>query len=174
MKILISAFTPFNGRKSNTSNDVLKLLSDEYETILLETSYEKSVSILKKQIEKSKPDFVLMLGESGKCKELELERLGINFVDATIADNDGVLRRHERIIEDGDDLLETKVDLSKIDSDFRVSYHAGTYVCNYLYYNILNAFKDSKIKSLFVHLSTDVEAKDHFHRLKDLLNVLNI
>ena len=91
MKILISAFTPFNGRKSNTSLEVLKLLSSHYETVLLETSYERSTAQLKDIINETNPDFVIMLGESGKCDDLVIEKLAINFAHSTIPDNDGKL-----------------------------------------------------------------------------------
>lgn len=172
MKILISAFTPFNGRKSNTSNEVLKLLTDEYETILLETSYERASIKLKNKINESSPDLVIMLGESNKCEDLVVERLAMNFAHATITDNDGKLLRHQKIDANGADLIETKIDLSLLDDKFKISYHAGTYVCNYLYYQILKSYLNTSLRSVFVHVSTKKEAISYYDNIRELIYLI--
>lgn len=172
MKILISAFTPFNGRKSNTSNEVLKLLSNQYETILLETSYERAPIQLKDKINETDPDIVIMLGESNKCDDLVVERLAINFAEATIPDNDGRLLRHKKILNDGSDLIETKFDINIFSDQFKVSYHAGTFVCNYLYYQILNEYLNTPLKSIFIHLSLENDPRTYHAKILNIIKLI--
>ncbi|MAE58613.1 MAG: hypothetical protein CME69_07010 [Halobacteriovorax sp.] len=172
MKILISAFTPFNGRKSNTSLEVLKLLSSHYETVLLETSYERSTAQLKDIINETNPDFVIMLGESGKCDDLVIEKLAINFAHSTIPDNDGKLLKHKKIFKDGPDLIETKLDLTIFNDQFKVSYHAGTYVCNYLYFQILHEYQTRPLKSLFIHLSTKNDPRTYEGKIVNIVGLI--
>ena len=169
-KILISAFTPFNGRESNQSLNVLEHLPNSFEKVIVETSYTKSFSSLSKKVQEKSPDLVIMLGESHKIDEVQVERVAINFIDASISDNCGSLIRHTRINDLGPDLIESQIVDSLFEGPFRISYHAGTYVCNYLYYKILREF-GSQTPCLFIHVPTLGDSKDYS---EDILKIISL
>ncbi len=173
MKILISAFDPFNGRETNISKEVLELLSSDFDKAQLPTSYERSFIELRKKIDSIRPDLILMLGESSQAVDLEIERVAINFCDCSIPDNDEIVLKHSKISHHSRDLLESNLDFEKL-SDFKISYHAGTYVCNCLFYKTLNYLESSSLESLatFVHLPTKGDVNSLCSKIESLVETI--
>ena len=157
MKVLVSAFTPFHKREINASSEVLKLLPEAFEKIILETSYEKSYKALGLKFDDYRPDVLIMLGESSKCDEVVVEKIALNYAHAEIADNDDDLKRNEPIVSSLPLAIETKVDLCALEKISRISYHAGTYVCNYLYFKMLLHTQKTSCKTLFIHIPVNME-----------------
>ena len=74
---------------------------------------------------------------------------------ASIPDNDGVLYEGEKIADDGEERLETEIDIVEIERRLKeegipvyISTDPGRYVCNNIYYTALYSRKEP---SLFVH-----------------------
>ena len=60
-----------------------------------------------------------------------------------------------------------------------ISYTCGTYVCNYLMYSVLNYFKDTNVKSGFIHvpfIKEQVVDKENmpYMELDDIVKALEI
>ena len=66
-----------------------------------------------------------------------------------IPDNNGNIFECEKIIDDEIEVLETKVEYSKVKEYISFSNDAGTFVCNNLYYHLLNEFPE---KAIFIHI----------------------
>ena len=121
---------------------------------------------LKNKIKESKPDFILGIGVAIGINKLRIEKLGLNYKYAKIPDNKGKKAKAEKIEEKGKLAYETGINvLDFVDSlkqkqiPCEISFNAGTYVCNYAYYNCLNYInrennekKNKEIKTLFIHI----------------------
>lgn len=109
------------------------------------------------------PLFVVMTGLANKREWLNLERFAINIKDYGLPDNSGHQPLDKPINKNAPELLRTKIDLAALNSAINksgypavISNHAGTFICNELYFQALNyALSQPKIKSvLFVHVPT--------------------
>ena len=178
MKILLTAFTPFDGECINPALEAMKLLPDKIgnlEVLKLEvpTVFGKSALLVLETIEKEKPDFVLSIGQAGGRAEITPERIAINIDDARIPDNEGNQPVDRPIYLDGENAyfstLPVKAMVEAIKKEgipAALSNSAGTYVCNHLMYSVLYYIQINAlpIKAGFIHVpyipEQTVEKKD--------------
>ena len=123
-KLLLTAFTPFDGERINPALEAVKLVKDKIgnlEIVKLEvpTVFGKSIDTVREAIERERPDFVLSIGQAGGRAEITPERVAINLDDARIPEKAMV----EAIRKEG--------------LPSSLSNSAGTYVCNHLMYGVL-------------------------------------
>jgi len=166
MKILLTAFTPFDGESINPALEAMKLLPDKIgnlEVLKLElpTVFGKSALLVLETIEKEKPDFVLSIGQAGGRAEITPERIAINIDDARIPDNEGNQPVDRPIYLDGENAyfstLPVKAMVEAIKKEglpAALSNSAGTYVCNHLLYSVLYYIQINAlpIKAGFIHV----------------------
>ena len=154
MRILLTAFEPFDGDVRNSSLDTLEGIKTLYPQVILPVSYKRSKEELEKAIIKYQPDFILSLGQAGGDKEVRIEKIALNYTRASISDNDGVLLKKGKIIDgplalESDLDVEELVDLVNSNVPCYLSLSAGGYICNTVYYYDLYKMKN---RALFVHL----------------------
>ena len=157
--VLITAFEPFGGRGYNPTERMLGMLPDErVEKLLLPTSFSRAPDLLRAKIEEVSPAAVICTGLASGRDRVSLEFAALNIKDADICDNDGERASGESVIPGKPNALFTTLDLgaySKIIRDAgipcRVSYHAGTYVCNCVYYHLLSL----GVPGVFIHIPDD-------------------
>ena len=159
--ILVTGFKPFLGEALNPSELLLRDFQGlpGVETLLLPVEYDGSFNNLQVHLQR-KFQFVLMLGQAGGSANIRLERVALNMEDASVPDESRV-DRHGHLIEvSGPPAIFSSLPLNqwmlKLRSEFpeigyrvEVSNHAGTYVCNSLYYK---ALRHIGAHTLFVHL----------------------
>ena len=163
--ILISAFNAFNQSPTNTSEDVLNqlpntILDYDVKKVVLNTSFSDAYPMLVENINTFKPSLVFMLGEAASRKKISLEKVANNYVDARIPDNDHLSLKQSKILDHAPDAYFTKLNIEAIDQalssnyPLEISYSAGTYACNYLYYTISDHIEqtNSQIKCCFIHV----------------------
>lgn len=157
--ILISAFEPFNNESLNPSSLVLDKLKSNEELVkfVLPVAYSSASKLLIDSIIKYKPRVVLMLGQAGGRRKVSLEYIAINIKSANIPDNEGVIIKDMKINEHGKDSYVTNFDLKSIistQSDIDISYHAGTFICNKLLYEVLEFINSNHLdtKADFCHV----------------------
>ena len=156
--LLISAFEPFEGRLKNQSMVVLENLQGKMiQKVTLPVEFQKGFDTLKSFCEQNQPSIILCLGEAADAVP-RIEHVAINMMHARIPDNSGYQPELEPIIKSGPTSRTTQLDLedlgnflSKKGVLYQHSFHAGTYICNDLYYRMLSAFPEQRI--LFVHVS---------------------
>ncbi len=153
MKILLTAFTPFDGEKINPALEAMKLVKDridDVEVVKVEvpTVFRKSIQVVTEAIEKEKPDFVLSIGQAGGREGITPERVAINIDDARIPDNEGNQPVDEPIFPDGANAYFSTLPVKAMVEAIRreglpssLSNSAGTYVCNHLMYGVLYFLK---------------------------------
>ncbi|MBC7711818.1 MAG: hypothetical protein H7177_00665 [Rhizobacter sp.] len=165
-KFLITGFEPFDRDDTNPSGDWIswmngKNISDDREVrgAILPVTFNGGFLEFKKIYDEFCPDMVILTGLAKNRKELTVERIGINWVDARIPDNDGVTLVSQKIDESGPDGLFTTIDLEKLTMfakksgcDLLLSTSAGEYVCNELLYKVLCYVQNKKTSATFIHL----------------------
>lgn len=160
MKILVSAFDPFNQETTNASQLVLAELAkhDHIIPVVLPTSFHRSFPLLRQAIASYQPQMVLMLGEAGGRTHIQIERVAINLDDARIADNDGVQLIQQPIEPKGPVGIFTRLPYTKVLPELHAAGHAisvsnsaGNFVCNHLFYEALYRLPKS-LPVGFVHL----------------------
>ncbi|MCK5130114.1 MAG: pyroglutamyl-peptidase I [Clostridiales bacterium] len=164
MNILITAFEPFGDDDINSSYELLKTLPEQIDNkILIRTVlpvvFDECSILIQSLINDVSPDAIMCLGQAGGDQSLRIEVVAINLNDARIPDNKGNQPIDEPIIQDGDvayfSTLPTRKmfeALKKKEIPTRLSYSAGTYVCNNLMFHSLNMTKGTHIKTGFIHI----------------------
>lgn len=167
MKILVTGFEPvFAKYDINPSWEAVRLLPDriggsEIVKLELPCRYGSIGTVLEEALAQHQPDILLSVGHSGRVNGLEVEWLGVNRDDCSLADNDGIVRQWTSICEDGADAYFTNLpvdDLIRAIRDAGIpayrSYTAGQYLCNHALYlgRYLGETKYPKLKSGFIHV----------------------
>jgi pyroglutamyl-peptidase len=160
MTFLLSGFEPFADDEINPSQELMRKMAslalEETYTMVLPVSFERAFPLLEAQIAKLNPDVILMFGLNSKISKINIEKVAINFIAARIPDNDGI--QPKNVIINPQDasayfasldpfLVQSK--LNELGMDCDISYSAGTYVCNYLYYQVLSNFN---VPCVFLHI----------------------
>ncbi len=162
MKILITAFLPFDRNNENFSQVVLNRLKVQNNvfTAFLPVEYTKSAQIMQEEIIKYNPDIIIMLGEARTYKSLGFEVIGINEYSER-ADNANYIPPSRYIVKTGKDGIFSSLDydlfvksMNETKTKFHRSFSAGTYVCNTLLYITLIFIEDNalNIKAGFIHI----------------------
>lgn len=166
MKFLVTGFDPFGGEKINPAILAVKQLPDQIkqaEIIKLEipTVFNKAAEVIKEEIIKQQPDYVLSVGQAGGRACLTPERVAINVNDGSIPDNEGYQPTGEKIQIDGENAYFTQFPIKEevkairaAGIPARISNSAGTYVCNHVMYQVqyLRATSFPNLKAGFIHI----------------------
>jgi len=161
--MLVTAFEPFNKEKLNASQEVLKKLPEQenIQKLLLPVVFRECFIKVYREMEKTRFDYVLMLGESGGRASVSLERIAVNIADSSIPDNKGNTPKGERIFPDGENAYFTTLNLktakdalNKNGIPVQISNSAGLYVCNNLFYGVMHYIKKNNLKTKagFMHI----------------------
>ncbi len=175
MKIILTAFEPFNGRSLNNSSLVLDEVSLNNKEILklkLPVEFIHSFDKLKENIDSFNPDTIILFGEAPYDSNFTLEKEAHNIMNSKTKDNKGITKDNEIIIENEENTLYSTFPLSKIEETSRIfnanlSTSAGTYICNSTYFQTLSYTKNKNIKCIFIHVSNKEE------KLKQMQNSIN-
>jgi pyroglutamyl-peptidase len=112
-------------------------------------------------IEEIQPCIVLNVGQAGGRTAISLERVALNLIDARIADNAGNQPIEQAIIAGGATAYFSNLPLKSIQHELNqhgipaaISYSAGTYVCNYIFYQLMNYIHTHprKMRGGFIHI----------------------
>lgn len=172
MKVLVTAFKPFNNLPNNYSMEVLSFLTD-VDKVILDVCYDYSYQELVNQFDLSTYDLVIALGEARMRDVLTLETQAKNISSCSLKDNMNQLKKDEIIIEGNNEVLHTLVKINKVSDLVKFSNDAGKFVCNNLYYHLLNNCPD---KAIFIHVpncNNEVEMyKKYADEIKEIIKRL--
>lgn len=163
INVVISGFDHYDGVDVNPAAEVPKALAEQgigpsagpddpldqvevsIHAVGLPVSFAKAWPMLKETIEATHPDIVIATGLKHTARGVMLERCATNLMDAAKPDVDNAIPRREPIDPDGPAAYWTRLPLRSILNDFTddsipatLSSDAGTFVCNSLFYNLLN------------------------------------
>jgi pyroglutamyl-peptidase len=159
-KILLTGFEPFGTASANPSGEIMKQISgDNIVTAILPVTYTRSAERLMQLIAEHNPDVVICFGQAEGRTQITPEKIAINLDDARLADNDGVLRSDEKILDNGPDAYFTTLPVKEFAAAITakgipssVSLSAGAFLCNHVFYVAQNELAGTKVRSGFVHV----------------------
>lgn len=149
LRMLVTGFRPFGKAAVNPTEWLMQTLAGSgeivpgvaIETLVLDTDYVLCEEQFRAAWERLAPAAVLSFGLNMGSDEIRLERIAVNIDDAPIADTGGHLRNGKRIVPNGPvgywatlPLDEMCGALKEAGIPVAISNHAGTYVCNHLFY----------------------------------------
>lgn len=164
--ILVTGFEPFAGDTVNPSQLVAERLDGRtiggrpVTSVVLPVSAARAPGALAAAIERHRPRLVVSFGLAGGRAAVNLERVGINVVDARIADNDGQQAVDTPILAGGPAAYLATLPLRSILAEWQsegipgeLSNSAGAFICNQvLYWSLHLAATGSGHRGGFVHL----------------------
>jgi pyroglutamyl-peptidase len=159
-KILLTGFEPFGTATSNPSGEIVKqIVGDNIITAILPVAYMQSAQRLLALIAEHNPDVVICLGQAEGRTAITPEKVAINLDDATLADNEGVLRNDVKILSDGPAAYFSTLPVKEIAEAIKavgvpasVSLSAGAFLCNHVFYVAQDKFIGTHVRSGFVHV----------------------
>jgi pyroglutamyl-peptidase len=165
---LVTGSQPFAGLPTNPAEAVLPFVDGMevggIRVLALSTpvSFARLPALLADLVRKHRPAFVLALGVALGAPLVRVEAVALNAAHFAIPDNEGARPRGGvRFAEDGPDALPATWDAAAIAAAIlaagvpaRVSFHAGTHLCNLTLFTYLAALKGlgSRSPCGFLHL----------------------
>jgi len=164
--ILVTGFEPFGGEPINPSAEVVRALHGRVIAgapvigLVLPCVFGASIEALRAALDRHRPMLVLALGQAAGRDGFTLERIAINLDDARIADNASAQPIDQPVIAGGPAAHFTTLPIKAMVMALRdaghtasVSYSAGTFVCNHVFYGLQHALKRRRsVRSGFMHL----------------------
>ena len=168
--LLLTYFGPFPGVPVNPTvalaegaQRLLTRMRPDLNVITRElpVSYDGSSAALRAALQEVQPDALISLGVAVGRDVVSLEQVAINLDSAGIEDNDGDRRCDEPIVPDGREAyfssLPVRASFERLRAagePVEISYTAGTYVCNHVFYEGQRISRDLglSIPAGFVHV----------------------
>lgn len=179
MKWLVTCFEPFAGAQTNSSQIACEeLRKSEWSGRVqfygpLKVTFKDSWTELERILKRDNVDGVLALGQSEGRTKISLECVGLNWIDARIPDNAGDKPSLKPILE-GPNALFSNIPWARLgeNEDWQRSYSAGTYVCNFLMFQILVWAKQNQKLGGFVHIPAEMQSARAVQALSKILGHL--
>ncbi len=159
LNILLTGFEAFDGDTYNPSMEYILTRNHFFKSLnitamVLPVSFQRSFEMIENQVKQNHFDLIIELGLAKNRPKISLEKVAINWDDARIVDADQV-QLTGKIDSNLADGIFSRLDLNAIrsgsdQSKIEISYSAGTYVCNHLYFKTMAHFP--QIDSVFIHL----------------------
>ena len=166
-QVLITCFEPFGGRSSNASSEAVSLLPPtvgpfELHKLCLPVAFRNAADRAIAAIDELSPAAVVCVGEAGGRAAIPPEMVALNLRHARIPDNAGFQPYDEPVVAGGENALFSTLPVRAMAEAIlaagvpaEVSYSAGTYVCNVLFYLVLDHLKGSGVPAGFIHVPAD-------------------
>ena len=148
MKILVTAFGPFDGRLENASSLALGGLKQAFpdlHTRILPVDSVIAPARLKQALRHLRPDVLVMLGEAAGSRQVRLEEIAWNELDFKIPDIAGRQPTRRPIRAGASPMLHATLPCKRIHKrllaeghDAVLSADPGRYLCNQVFYAALD------------------------------------
>lgn len=173
MKILMTAFEPFGNNQFNSTITALNNIDLENVTkLILPVTYPGAFQYLKSNLN-IKPDFIILLGMAASREIITIEERAVNNLSFKIPDNNNLIINNQKISLNNNEYLYSKMNIDDLINHLKNSHYnveksidAGKYICNFLYYKVLEEYD---VPSIFIHIPPYKEKED-FDLLNNLLN----
>ena len=166
MKILLTGFEPFGGYPINPSQLLIQALPDQYLGMrlvkhVLPVHHQQGPQNILELLRSHQPDAVIAFGLASGRAQISLERVALNLLDFSIADNAGVIVENQPIVPGGPTAYFSTLPLPAMQAALtsdgissELSLSAGAYLCNQVFYTLMHeiASQDLSTQAGFVHL----------------------
>lgn len=182
MKIVVTGFRPFLGAVSNPSEDLARELAQlfpEVRSHVLPVEYGHSFELLRLYLQHDMPDYLIMLGQAAGRTKVCFEKIALNWVQSEHPDEAGKHLAAGPILIDKPLALMSAFPIDQVVLALRkknlaveISFSAGAFVCNDLYFRALAEFADKKMVFVHVPLVKDMEFELQLEILKKSVSEL--
>ncbi len=179
-RILLTGFKPFLGDKTNPSELICsKIKMEQVTSLILPVEFQKAFQNLKAAADKVNPDYIVMLGYAAGSARLRLEKVAMNWNESLHADESGYKAPIDKIDPDQPLSVMTTFPITEVITKLHVksypielSFSAGGFVCNNLYYKVLTRFPDKM--PIFIHVPSEniIRAEWQAEVISEILNML--
>ena len=165
--VLITCFEPFGGRGWNASFEAVAALPNAVGPfglyrLCLPVEFGRAAELARAAMDGIHPSAVICVGEAAQRDAITPEMVALNLRYARIPDNAGYQPLDEPVVAGGENALFSTLPVRAMAEAIRaaglpaeVSYSAGTYVCNDLFYLLLHHLHDSGVPAGFIHVPAD-------------------
>jgi pyroglutamyl-peptidase len=163
--VLLTGFEPFNGADVNPSWEAARALDGwsgpGFQVVARELPcvFGRANLALFDAIDALQPDIVIGVGLAGGRHEISVERVALNVDDAGIPDNAGQQPVDATIADGGPAAYFSTLPIKAIVRALRlrgfpagVSQTAGTYVCNHVFYGLMQHAQGRALTGGFIHV----------------------
>ncbi|MFE5410042.1 pyroglutamyl-peptidase I [Microbacterium sp. NPDC056569] len=167
--VLLTGFEPFGGDAANPSGTAVNLVASRWDgpellvTAVLPVTFAGAADRLRELLAQHRPDVLIAAGLAGGRAAIGVERVAVNLVDARIPDNDGDQPVDAPSVPGAGPAhfatLPVKEIARRIAAEgipAEVSYSAGTFVCNHVFFTALEVAA-SGTRAGFVHVPWSAE-----------------
>ena len=195
--VLLTGFEAFDGASVNSSWLAVSALHGrtidgcEIVAARLPTTFANSIEELARLVVLHQPTLIICTGQAGNRNAISIERIAININDARIPDNLGAQPVDQPVIAGGNAAyfasLPIKSMLLKLQNaglQAEVSQTAGTFVCNHVFYGLMQLLEASAgaghaaelqiTRGGFIHLPCLPEQGEPSMTLSNLVSALEI
>jgi len=169
-RILVSGFEPFGGLDANATGAAAQALDGSVidghrvHGLQLPCRFEAAPSLLVDSVQRLRPMLVLALGLAPSRSGFALERVAINLSDARIPDNAGAQPQDCPVLPGGPAAhfatLPVKAMVAALQAaawPAALSHSAGTFVCNQVFYALMQAVADRpQVRAGFMHVGPEL------------------
>ena len=162
---LLTGFEPFDGDAVNPSWQIAQALHGQrlqgmrVVAAQLPCTFEGAIGALRAALRRHRPQLVMALGQAGRSV-ISLERVAINVIDARIPDNAGAQPIDEPVQAGAPAAHFSTLPIKAMLAALReagipaeVSQTAGTFVCNQVFYGLMQALRRRPgVRGGFVHV----------------------
>lgn len=162
--LLITGFDPFGGECINPAWEAVKSLPEEIgpwrlHKMQLPTVFGKAARMAIEKAECIHPGAILAIGQAGGRKGITPEHIAMNWRCANIPDNEGNQPMDLPIDPEGPAAYFASLSARSLMEAIKaegipasISYSAGAFVCNDLFYSLLHHFRARKLPIDFIHV----------------------
>lgn len=167
--VLLTGFEPFGGDVANPSGAAVGMVAERWSgpevliTAVLPVTFAGAAERLRALIAEHRPDVVIATGLAGGRAAIGVERVAVNLIDARIPDNAGEQPVDVPSVPGAPSAhfatLPVKAIAQRISAagiPAEVSYSAGTFVCNHVFFTALETTA-SRTRAGFVHVPWSAE-----------------
>lgn len=166
-KILITGFVPFGNQKINPSQILIEHLQSDpqlksiCEFLVLPVDYDQAAQILSSKLKSQKWAGWIGFGQAGGRDKISLERVALNWKEKDFNQAGDLTWTPAPLLPGAENAFINPMNLAKILAELKnnqipseISFSAGTYICNCVYFFANKTFQDlnSNAFSLFVHV----------------------
>jgi pyroglutamyl-peptidase len=167
MKILVTGFGPFDKFRSNPAEVLAEYLSIEYDQVehaVLPVVYGEARESLLLEMDQKKPDVLVSFGLNGTIGHVNLEEIALNIRSSEVPDNSGNRLEDTPVVPRGELALRSSLPIRDIRNRLRgegiparISYSAGVYLCNEVFYTGMAWAGDNRKRAGFIHIPMATE-----------------
>ena len=182
-KIIITCFEPFGGDSFNASAAVAGAMAQSIcgmpvEKVTLPVEFGRCAEVALARARSA--ELIVCLGEARGRRAVTPELAAINLNYAAIPDNAGAEPKDEQIDANGNTAYFTRFPARLLAERIKaegvpaaLSYSAGAYVCNDLYYRLLRENENGGARVVFIHVPRAEREEDYKNMALAISNALS-